>query len=75
MESQKLLPPMGTNTVGSNWGRSGIMEKVERWESNCVGRGDMVPETMTAVHFHKMKINTVGILIIPQTDNRMIAPE
>lgn len=35
----------------------------------------MVPEIMTAVHFHKLKINTMGILIIPQSDDGMIASE
>lgn len=43
--------------------------------SSCMGRGDMVPEIMTAVHFHKLKINAMGILIIPQSDDGMIASE
>ena len=33
-------------------------------------RDGTVPEIMTSVPFHKLKINTVGILIIPQSDDR-----
>lgn len=68
---------MGTNMVGAgvegrgnNGGWSDIMEKVDMLGIQLCGEGEIQFLKKTPVHFHKLKTNTIGILIIPLSDDR-----
>lgn len=65
----------GRGGSSNNGGWSDIMGKVDMLRIQLCGEGEIQFLKKTSILFHKLKINTMGILIIPLSDDREWLPQ